>query len=205
MCKQHATGTLRVARSTATGRETGSSSKTRGRTSRVVVAFGAIALLLGCTDTTKPSNSTSPSQQALEAATTTVVAGCEASPYYKSELPAPFARYMNGPVVWMGGPEALAVLFYTEADPARIEIGTHGIQGPGANSKILWLIDGPPDGPMTLLARNRDTGSEVSATVEGAGNYPSIPELPEPGCWDLTASIDGEARLTITIPAIDRQ
>lgn len=166
-------------------------------------SFVVTALLLGCSPQAEaPGPSRVPSSSG--AATTTTVAGCEVSPYQTSELPAPFQQYVKGPGLWMGDSGAVAVLFYTEADPANIEIGTHGVQGPGMNSKILWLVADSPSGPLTLLARNRDTGSEVTMQVEGAGNYPSTPDLPEPGCWEISAQIGGEVLLRITLPAVDR-
>ena len=91
----------------------------------------------------------------------------------------------------------VGVLFGGEVVNDRLAVYAGGVNpGTRANEKILWLlpkrkrvgprlvISGRKDGSTAVTYRRRfaETGS---AQVPGY-NYPSILDLPVPGCWKLT-------------------
>ncbi|MDP9094518.1 MAG: hypothetical protein M3N95_16660 [Actinomycetota bacterium] len=117
-------------------------------------------------------------------------------------MPATFAKDLAAGPNWIGDSNAVAVLFY--APTADITIGTHGTSGVGRTSKILWFVAGSPAEPLTMRARNLTTGSRVVQTFEGAGGYPSIPLLPDAGCWDLLETVGARTVMDIVLIAQNR-
>lgn len=57
---------------------------------------------------------------------------------------------------------------------------------PGRNNKVLWVTRSAVGaaGPLHIDAVLAGSGREVRRTVSGVG--PSIVDLPEPGCWQLS-------------------
>ncbi len=66
----------------------------------------------------------------------------------------------------------------------------------GRNNKILWDMRDPRDGkPLHLTARPLAGGSATSLTFPAGAHpgeiYPSIVDVPTPGCWYLTLEWNG--------------
>lgn len=159
----------------------------------------AVLVLLASACTDRPAG---PSQ-ASTYATPIPIQDCPITEHHDEPLPEPFSATINGPTIWMGGPDAFAVLFYAQGGN-DLTIGTNGTNGLGVNSKILWLVDGKPDGPLTMDAINLTSGTEITQEVDGGGSFPSIPVLPDEGCWRIAISVEGSERLTIVVPATHR-
>ena len=126
---------------------------------------------------------------------------CDTSTIKHGTLPVAFRKYIQEFPNWIGNTQAAAVLFY--ADGEDITIGTRGANGPQKQSKILWLVDGKPDGPLTLDATNLTTGTRLTQDFEGGGNFPSIPVLPDAGCWHLDAKLGTKTVLSVVLIAKD--
>ena len=91
----------------------------------------------------------------------------------------------------------IGVLFGGEVVNGRLAVYAGGVNpGTRANEKILWVL--PPRkrvGPRLVVSGRKDGSTAVtyrrrlaatgSAQVPGY-NYPSILDLPVPGCWKLT-------------------
>ena len=105
----------------------------------------------------------------------------------------------------------VGVLFGGEVVNGRLAVYAGGVNpGTRANEKILWLlpkrkrvgprlvISGRKDGSTAVTYRRRfaETGS---AQVPGY-NYPSILDLPVPGCWKLTLRT-GKVSATVSVLA----
>jgi hypothetical protein len=80
--------------------------------------------------------------------------------------------------------------------------------GPGVtnpNNKILWIARAPRDGqPLKLTLRPADGAGQVVTQEEPADSslgeiYPSIVDVPSPGCWRITAEWSGN-RATLELP-----
>lgn len=74
----------------------------------------------------------------------------------------------------------------------------------GRNNKILWEMRDSRDGkPLHLAARSPASGAAVNLTREadsGPGEiYPSIVDVPTPGCWHMTLEWNGHTA-TIDLP-----
>ena len=91
----------------------------------------------------------------------------------------------------------VGILFGGEVVNGRLAVYAGGVNpGTRANEKILWIL--PPRkrvGPRLAISGRKDGSTAVtyrrrlaatgSAQVPGY-NYPSILDLPVPGCWKLT-------------------
>jgi hypothetical protein len=99
----------------------------------------------------------------------------------------------GGGIPWAVGqpPQAVAVLFSTE-------LVANGKRPDGSENKILWLTRGAaPSGQLTLRAQPADATTPVvtlrlaaALSLAGAGydQFPSIVDLPNPGCWRINIS-----------------
>ncbi len=63
----------------------------------------------------------------------------------------------------------------------------------GRNTKILWILDAPhPPGEVTITGVKVSSPSEtfqqtfpVAGSATPGANYPSIVNVPTPGCWQI--------------------
>ncbi len=102
-------------------------------------------------------------------------------------LPA-WADIGGGTIPWAVGqpPEVVGVVFATE-------LVAKGERPDGSANKVLWLTQTPIASPqLTLRAQPADAATPVvNLTVPGAEDnqqFPSIVDLPIPGCWRINIS-----------------
>jgi hypothetical protein len=102
-------------------------------------------------------------------------------------------------------------LFGGEVVNGRFAVYAGGVNpGTRANEKILWIVSRRKRvGPRLVISGRRDGSTTVtyrrrfaeagSAQVPGY-NYPSILDLPVPGCWKLTLRT-GKVTATVSVLA----
>ena len=165
----------------------------RKRRVRSAVLLTCAALLLAgavaCTD--DPAPAASAPDQSIGSGASAAPGGCDKTPLWAGAHPGwtdsanppagiPYAASHEGNLV--------AVLF---AQPLRA--GT-GIENPA--NKILWIAREPRNGAeLKLVLRRTDGTGEPVESVEPADSspgeiYPSIVDVPTPGCWSVTATWD---------------
>lgn len=70
----------------------------------------------------------------------------------------------------------------------------------GANTKVLWLVD-EPSGRLQIEGTRLDRFATFRMSVPSAASpsyaYPSIPVIPEPGCWLLTLRTSGRGGVLV--------
>ena len=70
----------------------------------------------------------------------------------------------------------------------------------GRNTKVLWVAE-PGGGPLQVRGERTDGAGAFDASFPEAsapgGHYPSIIDLPEHDCWELTVST-AESSGTVT-------
>ena len=163
------------------------------RVQSAVLLTCATLLLAGaaaCTDNAAPAASAP--DQAIPTGASAAPGGCEKTPLWAGAHPG-WTASANPPA---GVPYALshegnlvAVLF---AQPLRA--GTD-IENPA--NKILWIAREPRNGAELRLGLRRTDGTgEPVESVEPANSspgeiYPSIVDVPTPGCWSVTATWGG--------------
>lgn len=94
----------------------------------------------------------------------------------------------GGSIPWAVGkpPVVVGVMFATE-------LVAKGQRPDGSANKILWLTEAPISSPqLTLRAQPADAATPVVnlrlARAEGQQQFPSIVDLPTPGCWRINVS-----------------
>lgn len=116
-------------------------------------------------------------------AASTVAGGCGTTPLSSGSAPAWTAAASapaDLPYVVSSEGDAVGFLF---ANPLRAG-HPHGSQ-----NKILWMVRDDGSKPLTISARPLQASSPVVRHQEpgiGGGRYPSITDVPTPGCWRLT-------------------
>lgn len=155
------------------------------------LSAGLVAGVVGCTGDT--SKSAAPRSSSV-APSSVPINHCTTTPVEHGALPATFAKYIKAIPNWIGNGTAAAILFYAEGEDTVIPTR-------GQGSKILWLVDGKPDGPITLDATNLTTGTRVVQDFEGGGNFPSRPVLPDPGCWQIEAKLGPKTVMSVVLVA----
>lgn len=151
--------------------------------------------------------------------TTTAPAGavsCPTTPLETSPVPGPPAGFTGrADLPWLQAAPTragvLAVLFYSHGRSSAV--GTRGRMptapdGARASStKVLWVVQHPADtGASHALLRGIElSGTERFTQTLGpagaAGQYPSIIDIPSPGCWQIQFSA-GTRRATIVVLAV---
>lgn len=114
-------------------------------------------------------------------------------------------------VPWMraAGPatDLIGHVFYQPPSGSRSAYAVLPVGGQdsvGTAAKVLWVFRGSPQvaAEMELTATLRNGPNRAQATFPGAGgaSFPSIVNLPVPGCWDLTLR-SGDATADVTMVA----
>lgn len=156
-----------------------------------ILSAGLLAGVVGCTGETSESTSPRPTSAAPSSVP---INHCATTPIEHGALPATFTKYIEKMPNWIGDGKAAAILFYADGEDTVIPTR-------GQGSKILWLVDGKPDGPITLDATNLTTGTRVIQDFEGGGNFPSRPVLPDPGCWQIDAKLGAKTVISVVLVA----
>ena len=163
---------------------------------RIVVVIAVTLVAAGCTDGGRPPGAApappSSGQPASPDPTGSALPGCGQTPVRVGGLPAWTAS--------AGPPASLPYVVSAEGNLVGILFGAP-LQAPaataGRNNKILWIVREARGGqPLTLTARRVDgPGADVATTEEADSSpgeiYPSIVDVPVPGCWRVTARWNG--------------
>ena len=158
------------------------------------IAVALVVLTAGCTgpaDRPTAHATTSPSPASTTGPVPATAApgngtGCGDTPISPGQLP--------GWTADAGLPPDVPYAVSREANVVAVLFGyplRAGHHEDGRNNKILWEMRDPRDGkPLHLTARPPAGGAAVSLTREadsGPGEiYPSIVDVPTPGCWHMT-------------------
>jgi hypothetical protein len=153
---------------------------------RTMVLTAAALLAVSCAGAgpTVAPNSASASPSAIGSHTTS--AGCAGTEVSTGLGLPPWAESGGGGnIPWAVGrpPEVVGVLFATE-------LVAKGERPDGSTNKILWLTRGPvASSQLTLRARPANAATPI-VTLRFAGyqQFPSIVDLPTPGCWQIDIS-----------------
>ena len=92
------------------------------------------------------------------------------------------------------GREVVGYLFYYTPElrsGARLRIYAGGELPGGGSTKILWVVRRPLSSTLTIVGRRLDAGGsfrqdERSARGPSGAVFPSVVDVPEPGCWLVT-------------------
>lgn len=81
---------------------------------------------------------------------------------------------------------------------------THGTMPDGGNTKILWIVKTHSiHRTLTIAGKNLTGEGTMHQSVRASsGGYPSIIDIPVPGCWQLTLR-NGEIKGKVTLRVID--
>jgi hypothetical protein len=165
-----------------------------GNGGRLLVSVALVAMLgaAGCTggDDARPVAPSGPSGGT-----------CVTSEVHTGLLPVDYRdRYGPGyPPPWIQAEALVAVLFY--ANRAESVMVSGGKMPDGRNTKILWLVDDL--GPLRIIGTRAGSEETFTHVDQGYGpQHPSIIEVPSPGCWTLTALVEGEDQGSITIRVV---
>lgn len=117
--------------------------------------------------------------------------------------PTPVER-RGGAASVRAGAEIEGLLFYYDETYDDVDVAVmppHGRAGADRSTKILWQADVENGTPLTVDGTNL-TGQgrfeqSFPEAVAPQGDYPSIVELPGPGCWELSLAV-GDANGTVT-------
>jgi hypothetical protein len=156
-----------------------------------VVALMALWPLAGCTGPTSPGpTSTAPRVAAPTPTPSEVPGGCRSTPLGVGALPDWTASAGVPGGVW---------LMSHEGNLVGVVFG-HPLKAPplstGGQNKILWIAREPRNGSDLVLTL-RPTGGGDAVTVQETANsgpgeiYPSIVDVPTPGCWQAVAEWAG--------------
>jgi hypothetical protein len=175
---------------------------------RGVVALFAILLAVGCTrgaDGREPASPSGPAPASAVAAgpaASPLPGGCGTTPLRSGGLPAWTAS---------AGPPDLPSVMSHEGNLAGVVFG-HPLMSPPAQSgrqnKILWIVREPRNGSDLVLTLTPAGGGREVTLTEPPGSspgeiYPSIVDVPAPGCWEVVAEWDGH-RATLELSYVAR-
>jgi hypothetical protein len=164
------------------------------------MAMAVVLAVSGCTGAGRspraaaptPAPASAPPASVAPDASRSAPPGCGQTPVRVGGLPAWTAS--------AGPPASLSYVVSAEGNLVGVLFGAP-LQAPaattGRNNKILWIVREARGGqPLTLTAQRVDgPGAEVATTEEADSSpgeiYPSIVDVPAPGCWHVTARWNG--------------
>jgi hypothetical protein len=160
------------------------------RGAAVVVLVGLLPVA-GCTGAASPNpTSSAPPVAAATPTPSEVPGGCRSTPLGVGAFPAWTASAGVPGGVW---------LMSHEGNLVGVVFG-HPLKAPplstGGQNKILWIAREPRNGSDLVLTL-RPTGGGDAVTVQETANsgpgeiYPSIVDVPTPGCWQAVAEWAG--------------
>ncbi len=181
----------------------------------VGIALGAALLMSGCGSAVTPSqpaNAQRPTAQQTPASTTTVEApaGCSITPIHMEPHSGPGSGSDPVGIPWAQADPAssgiTAFLFYASSNGPFLHTG--GQFPNGTNDKILWVIENPQatnavDISGKALSNPQQAFDQTFPVADSpADNYPSIIDIPAPGCWQVTIT-SGPVTGTMTVWVVD--
>jgi hypothetical protein len=98
------------------------------------------------------------------------------------------------------GPAGVPYVLSTEGNLVGVLFGAPlaaGTRSDGRTNKVLWIVREPRGGSPLRLTGRPTTGDAPTVTLERAPDsypgeiYPSMVDVPVPGCWRFTASWNG--------------
>jgi hypothetical protein len=157
----------------------------------IAVVFSSL-LVAGCTagpDATATAPSAGPPSAAGPAASQ-LSSGCGTTPVRSGGMPdwAASAGAPELPTVMSHEGNLVGAVFgYPLMAPASAT---------GRQNKILWIVREPRGGSELKLSLRPAGGGDTVTVSEPAGSspgeiYPSIVDVPAPGCWDVVAEWNG--------------
>lgn len=175
---------------------------------RAIAAAAILGLLAGaCQGTGVPSS---------QSTTSSPILTVSSAPPEAAVSDMPVAGGCGSTQVFAGpGPDAamgLADNPWATATPASAEIVAYFwlpppdlvyAHEPHGGTKVLWVSHGEQAERMNIVARPHDALAPVirfdfPPTISPGGNYPSIIDLPTPGCWHLEITL-GPAQGTMDL------
>jgi hypothetical protein len=80
---------------------------------------------------------------------------------------------------------------------------TNGNGPNGRSDKILWYVSrGETTSRLTITGTNLSSASSMrTRAIDSSGAYPSILDMPTPGCWSLTVS-NGKVKGHVTVEVL---
>jgi hypothetical protein len=160
--------------------------------------FALVLVLAGC-------GSPPPAQPptAAPVVRVTVAGGCGSTPVHLGDMPGWTASAgVPGGLQWVASAEEnlVGVLF---GAPLHVRPAPDG-----RNNKILWISREPRDGKPLELTATLVGGQRPAVTASEPANsspgeiYPSIVDVPVPGCWHVAAAWNGHtATLDLNYPS----
>src|SRR5450759_1575310 len=177
-------------------------SMARSRT--VLFLMVCAAMLYGCDvapstptpQTAKHSAAASSSQSNAVEAPSAVGGGCSMTQIYSGPGPDASSGLTANPWAWASPREAGIAAYFFRRPPDLLVIHP----GPtDTQNKILWMSRSGLAGDLIVTARPLDSASPVVRfRFPGGRDYPSLIDLPAPGCWRLDLVI-GSTHATIDL------
>lgn len=170
----------------------------------LLAGLSIVALALaGCAappPSATPAATAAPTPTALPTGTPVAVAGgCGDTQVFAG--PGPDASLGLGGNPWAAAtPASSGIVAYFWYSPPAI---LHAKSPDGSGEKVLWVVHGPADGPLAVLAHPLDADTPVirfsfPPAQSPAGNYPSGIAVPTPGCWQLELTV-GATHATLDV------
>ena len=169
-----------------------------------LIATGFL-LVAGCPTTERPMPSggtierTSEAPQSVAATVVahTIAGGCGSTQAFEGPGPDSSDQNLPGnPWASASPPEPRITAYFWRRAPF---VAAGSVNPDGGSNKILWIADGGPAEDLVIAAHPLGA---VSPTVRfrfpGVRSYPSLVDLPTPGCWQLDLAI-GSSRAAIDL------
>ncbi|MGH9062738.1 MAG: hypothetical protein ACRD0L_01950 [Acidimicrobiales bacterium] len=168
---------------------------------RRAVALAAVAVAgAACTGTAGPASvrtSTTVASPATVASPTTVVPGCGSTPLRRGHPPSWTASAHPPTELRYALSEEGNAVGFLFSDPLVA----------GTSNKILWVVRQPRGGQPLHVTAHPVGSSRPVVTMSFPDDsspgfiYPSIDDVPSPGCWQFTLTWNG-SRATLDLPYV---
>jgi hypothetical protein len=159
-----------------------------------VAALLACSVLAACTGLVVTPQAVTPSPTLGSPSVGPVGGGCNNTVINPPPAPGAGRALAANPWVQLGVPNSGVIAYFF--DPRSPFLTAGSSPPPDASNKILWIEDDPIGGDLVIVANPSLTARPtVMLTVPPAGSpagtYPSIVNLPTPGCWHLAVTWAG--------------
>jgi hypothetical protein len=131
-----------------------------------------------------------------------VAGGCGATQAFAGPGPAAAMGLADNPWATATPPQAGITAYFWGHPPDLIVARSPGTSNTGAANKVLWINDGPGYGHLLIAAHpfGKSTPIVQFDIPSASAGFPSIIDLPTPGCWQLELTLAG-TRATLEILA----